>query len=105
VGSVGGDSETRDIFYPTCFTYPYRLSKFCTGIRYYSTSTRQITFDNYKDITSEVLNNLLSNQEVTITEEKLTKLKNIPGVRFDLPFTDQTYSSYVSLVGKPKSRG
>lgn len=35
----------------------------------------------------------------------LTKLKNIPGVRFDLPFTDQTYFSYVSLVGKPKTRG
>lgn len=79
--------------------------KFCTGRRCYSSSSRVITFDIYKDITSEVLNNLLINQQVSITEDELTRLKGIPGVRFDLPITDQTYYSYVSFLGKPKTRG
>lgn len=78
------------------------------GRRHYSSFSglpHKTTYDNCEDITSEVLNNLLSNQQVSPTEEKLTRLKAIPGVRFDWPFNSQTYSSYLSLVGKPKDRG
>lgn len=83
----------------------HRSPRLWTGKRYYSSSYRQTIYDNSEDITCEVLNNLLSNQQVSITEEKLTKLKNIPGVKFDLPLTEETYPSFVSLVGKPKTRG
>lgn len=81
------------------------LPKFSLSRRYYSSSFSQICFDNYDDITSEVLNNLLKNQQVSITEEELARLKTISGVRFDLPLNDQTYPSYVGLVGKPNTRG
>lgn len=82
-----------------------KAPKFYTGRRCYSSFSRRTIFNRYEDITSEVLNNLLINQEVSITEDELTKLKSLPGVKFDLPLTDPTYSSYVNLVGKPNTRG
>jgi hypothetical protein len=62
-------------------------------------------YDNYESITSEVLNNLLVKQQVSITQVELERLKKIPGVKYYLPFDDQSYSSFVSLVGTPKTRG
>jgi len=47
----------------------------------------------------------LVNQQVSITQKDLDRLKSIPGVKFDLPINDQTYLSYIGLVGKPKTRG
>lgn len=47
---------------------------------------------------------MLTNQQVSITQQKLNILKKIPGVKFDLPFTVETYCSLVKLVGKPKTR-
>ena len=61
-------------------------------------------YDNYQDITSEIINNLLVNQDVSITEEELEKLKAIPGVKFDLPLSDETYRAFIGLVGRPKTR-
>ena len=55
-------------------------------------------------VTSEVINKLLTNQGVHITQAELNKLKSIPGVKFTLPFNNQTYISFTSLVGKPKTR-
>lgn len=46
----------------------------------------------------------MANQNVSITATELEKIKNIPGVRFDLPLNDQTYPSFEGLVGKPKAR-
>lgn len=83
----------------------YNLPNFSLSRRYYSTFSSHICFDNYDDITSEVLNNLLRNQQVSITEEELARLRAISGVRFDLPLNDQTYPSYVGLVGKPNTIG
>lgn len=40
------------------------------------------------------------NQNVSISEGELDILKNIPGVKFDLPLTDQTYPALTALVGK-----
>jgi len=51
-------------------------------------------YDSYMDITSEVINNLLVNQGVSITSEDLEKLKNIPSVKFDLPISDKIYPSF-----------
>ena len=60
---------------------------------------------SFRDITSEEINKLLVKQGVSISEEELNKLKNISGVKFDLPINDQTSSAFVGLVGKPKGRG
>jgi len=56
-------------------------------------------------VTSRDINEMLHNQGVSITDSELDKLKNIPGVKFDLPINDQTYPSFVGLVGRPKTRG
>jgi len=58
-------------------------------------------FDNYGMITSEVINKTLVNQLVSITQEVLDKLKDIPGVKFDLPLNDETTRAFIALVGKP----
>jgi hypothetical protein len=62
-------------------------------------------YENYDDITSETLNILLANQGVSITQAKLDKLKNIPGVKFNLPLNDQTIRALIGLIGRPKTRG
>ena len=74
-------------------------------VRFYSTTPNKMTFKDFKDITADVLNKLLVNQKVSITEAELTRLKAIPGVRFDLPLNEQTISAFESLVGKPNTRG
>lgn len=104
------------MFYPSCNLNTsfskrfYNLNTFfneCsfklnTSFIYYS----KIKFyDEYSDITGEVINKLLANQEITITQIELNKLKKIPGVMFDLPFNDQIYPSFVGLIGRPKTRG
>jgi len=68
----------------------------CSG-RFYSGN-------NHSDITSEVINKVLANQGVSITQKKLNILLNIKGVTFDLPFDSQTFPALFGLVGKPKSR-
>ena len=66
----------------------------CSG-RFYSRNS---------DITSEVINKVLANQGVSITQKKLNILLNIKGVTFDLPFDSQTFPALFGLVGKPISR-
>ena len=55
-------------------------------------------------ITSEVINSVLLNQNVSITQKELDDLLSLPKVNFDLPITDQTYPALVGLIGKPGSR-
>ena len=74
-------------------------------VRFYSTIPNNIVYKDFKDITADVLNNLLKNQKVFITEAELAILKNIPSVRFKLPLNDQTRPSFEGLVGKPHTRG
>lgn len=62
-------------------------------------------YDNYAGITSEVLNNLLIKQQVSITQVELERLKKIRGIKYSLPLDDQNYSSFINLVGTPKTRG
>ncbi len=76
-----------------------------SNVRFYSTTPNKTTFKDFKDITADVLNKLLKTQQVSITEAELTRLKAIPGVRFDLPLNDQTSSAFEGLVGKPNTRG
>jgi hypothetical protein len=57
-----------------------------------------------KVITSEVINSLLLNQNVSITQQELDELISLPGVKFDLPLTDQTYPALLGLIGKPNSK-
>lgn len=67
------------------------------GCRFYSEN-------NHNRITSEVINKVLANQGVSITQKELNVLLNIKGVTFDLPFDSQTLPALFGLVGKPKSR-
>lgn len=53
---------------------------------------------------SEVINSVLVNQKVAITQKELDKLINLPSVKFDLPITNETYPSLLALIGKPQSR-
>lgn len=61
--------------------------------------------ESKEPITSNEINSLLLNQNVSITQEELDKLLKLPAVEFNLPIENHTYASFASLVGKPKSRG
>lgn len=76
--------------------------KVFSNIRYYSNIN---LYDDYKNITSDILNKLVVNQGVSITQDILDKLITIPSVKFDLPITDQTIPGLVGLIGTPKTRG
>jgi len=52
-----------------------------------------------------MINKLVANQQVSFTQPELDELKNIPGIKFDLPLTNETYVSFINIVGKPKARG
>lgn len=71
------------------------VSLIYSGCRFYSKNSR---------ITSEVLNKVVANQGVSITQKKLDNLLSIKGVTFDLPFNSQTLPALFGLVGKPKTR-
>jgi hypothetical protein len=61
-------------------------------------------YESYVEITSDVVNKILANQQVSISQEDLEKLKGIPGVKFDLPLNDETFFEFVKLVGKQRSQ-
>lgn len=50
------------------------------------------------------MNKLVANQGVSITQDTLNKIIAIPGVKFDLPITDQTIPALVGLIGRPNTR-
>lgn len=54
--------------------------------------------------TSEVINSVLLNQKVSITQKDLDTLLALPRVNFDLPITDQTNPGLLGLIGKPGSK-
>lgn len=56
-------------------------------------------------ITSNDINALLINQDVSISQKELDELLRIKSVSFALPLNDQTYPAYYSLIGRPKTRG
>ncbi len=76
----------------------------CNRLRFYSSCSQFQLFDKYEDITSEVMNKVLVNQQVSITQTELEKLKSIPGVKFDLPLNDDTVRAFIGLVGRSNSR-
>lgn len=83
---------------------PFSFSAQSSKVRFYSTKPNKTTFKDSKDITADVLNKLLKNQGVCITEAELTRIKSIPGVRFNLPLNDQTSHVFEALVGKTNTR-
>nr|ATI20502.1 GIY-YIG endonuclease [Juglanconis juglandina] len=54
--------------------------------------------------TSEVINSVLLNQKVSISQKELDELLSLPSVNFYLPITNQTYPGLLGLIGKPGSR-
>lgn len=83
---------------------PFNMNPSSSNVRFYSTTPNKTTFKDFKDITADVINKLLKNQKVSITEAELARLKAIPGVRFDLPLNDETYPAFEGLVGKTNTR-
>lgn len=65
-------------------------------------------YNDFKEINQEIINKVLMNQEISTVrrtkQKELDELKKIPGVKFDLPFNEETYSLLAKLVGKPKTR-
>lgn len=84
----------------------YRFkSEFTPSNKDYRPNTIALEYiNNYKPITSEVINSLLLNQKVSTTQQELDELISLPSVKFDLPLTDQTYPSLLGLIGKPNSK-
>lgn len=76
----------------------------CNCERPYGTSPSFQLFESYEEITSDVVNKILVNQQVSISQEDLDKLKGIPGVKFYLPLNDETFFEFVNLVGKQRSQ-
>ena len=107
--------KRQNLFYT--FKYPYKLKSL---VKYKSTIAPLSNNSNsniYRPTnlvnkhikkgnptTSEIINNVLLNQKVSISQEELNKLLNLPKVKFDLPITKETYSAFLALVGKPQSR-
>lgn len=69
----------------------------------YSTSASSKLFNDFKLITSEVINKLLINQGVSITQSELDSIKSIPGVMYTLPLNNETIKSFICLVRTPKT--
>ena len=84
----------------------YRFKSVLTpSNKYYRPNTIALEYiSKGKPITSEVINSLLLNQNVSITQQQLDELISLSSVKFDLPLTDQTYSALLGLIGKPKSK-
>lgn len=55
--------------------------------------------------TNIVINNLLLNQQVSISEADFNKIINIPYVEFILPINPQNLNTFTDLVGNSKSKG
>ncbi|KAG0122489.1 GIY endonuclease, partial [Tuber indicum] len=55
--------------------------------------------------TATVINNILSNQKVAITEKKLEELLGVKGIEFDLPITKDTQASFTAVIGKSVHSG
>ena len=89
----------------SCKSHLPLLSLMHNNRRFYSSSSEFQLFDDYKDITSETINKLLINQQVSISLEEFSKIKYLPVVWFDLPISDQIYSSFAALVGRSNSKG
>jgi hypothetical protein len=54
--------------------------------------------------TSDIINNLLLNQQVSITQKELDDLLKIPSVKFKLPISNDVFPAYSGLVAKPQTR-
>lgn len=105
--------KRQNIFYT--FECPYILKSL---IRYKSTAAPLLNKSNRYRLTdlvnkhikegnlttSEIINNVLLNQKVSISQEELDKLLNLPKVKFDLPISKETYPALLALVSKPQSR-
>jgi hypothetical protein len=90
-------SDVSALKYSILFRKTITVSQICSGFRYYS--------KNYNSrVTNKVVNKVLANQGVSITQEEQDKLLSIKGVTFDLPFNSETLPALIGLVGTPKTR-
>jgi hypothetical protein len=104
---TGFSPESTDLFLSVALVSLGTLSK--------NTRPNDDALPNYADkLPSEhieiggvasVINRVLQNQKVSITEEKLKDLLNVKSVEFDLPITKDTRTAFTSLTGKSVHKG
>lgn len=107
----------------SCFDQSNRLYRFKSNltipkinkIEYRPNSLALEHINSCNPTTSEVINSMLLNQKVSISQKELDALLSLPrlgrfqpqasgsSVNFYLPITDQTYPSLLGLIGKPGS--
>lgn len=86
-----------------------RLSRFESSLvtpkKEYRPNTLALDHINSGNLTTnEIINSVLLNQKVSISQKELDELLSLPKVNFDLPLTDQTYPALLGLIGKPGSK-
>jgi hypothetical protein len=86
---------------------PYKVRFYSSAANALKYSPNNLALEHIEKgdpITSEVINSVLLNQKVSITQKELDELLNLPSVKFDLPITDLVYPSLLALIGKPGSK-
>jgi len=91
---VGFESNAARSLYPGGKTYRSPLSLV----------QEHIAKGGVHPINSEVINSVLLNQKVAISQKELDELLRLPSVKFDLPITDETHPSLLALIVKPHSK-
>jgi len=98
------------------FNYKYSFNQFNWLSRFESSLTlsKKVEYrpnslalehiNNGNITTSKVINSLLLNQKVSITQKELETLLALPSVNFYLPITDHTNPALLGLIGKPGSK-
>lgn len=55
--------------------------------------------------TSQIINCVIENQKVSITQEDLNKLLNLPSITYDFPLNKETKISFDKLIKQQSKRG
>lgn len=88
-----------------------------TSTRYFSTNTVKVNKPNPESLaldhiisgkptTSSVINKILINQNISVTEDKLEELLKVKGIELDLPiYTLESKNKLAELTGKSKYKG
>lgn len=100
--SIGSNYEAKFVTY---FFLNISVTRSYSTLPYKPENLAMCHMKSKKPTTCEVINSLLLNQEVSISEADLNKLLRISYVEFKLPLSANSYLAYVNLVGKPGSRG
>lgn len=85
------------------------LRRFFSSIRPLANNPESLAFEHINSgipTTSSIINKILLNQNLSVTDSKLNKLLKVKGVEFDLPIsTSKSHKLFAELTGKSKYKG